>query len=140
MVRVNLINPTALADQHLVAEYLEILMLVSYVKKHSSLENIPETYRLGAGHILFFKNKFRYLKKRHELIKKEMRKRRFATKKSLKLTGLTTAHKKNWRPRKEDKEIIKKRLIWKIKNKPGYYRYYGEKKSVTFFVEKIRKG
>ena len=75
MVRINLINPKKLADQHLVAEHNEILMLLGYVRKHPMCLNIPETYCLGRGHIKFFKNKLLYLKKRHELIKKEMIKR-----------------------------------------------------------------
>ena len=34
MVRVNIINPNKLADQHLIAEYNEILMLLGYVRKY----------------------------------------------------------------------------------------------------------
>jgi len=75
MVRINLINPKKLADQHLIAEYDEILMLLGYVKKYPRLGKIPGKYSLGKGHILFFKNKLKYLKKRHELIKLEMKKR-----------------------------------------------------------------
>ncbi|MBW2991701.1 hypothetical protein KY345_00605 [Candidatus Woesearchaeota archaeon] len=37
----------------------------------------------------------------------------------------------DWKPKKEDKACIKKRLIWKIRKKPNYYRYYGEKKKLV---------
>ena len=57
MVRVNLISPEKLADQHLVAEYAEILMLIAYIKSYPSTEEIPEHYTLGEGHMKFFKNK-----------------------------------------------------------------------------------
>ena len=57
MVRVNIINPKYLADQHLRAEYLEIIMLVTYVRKHPKIKKeLPKKYCLGTGHILFFKD------------------------------------------------------------------------------------
>ena len=77
MVRVNLISPKLLSDQHLIAEYNEILMLLGYVRKYPKLVGIPKDYCLGKGHILFFKDKLGYLKERHELLKKEMRIRGF---------------------------------------------------------------
>jgi deoxyribonuclease (pyrimidine dimer) len=64
MVRINIINPKYLTDQHLIAEYVEILMLLDYAKKNSPC-NIPKKYCLGKGHIKFFSNKVLYLKKRH---------------------------------------------------------------------------
>ena len=66
IVRINLLNPHYLTDQHLVAEYLEIIMLVDYIKRNPELSNIPKKYCLGKGHMKFFKAKLVYLKKRHE--------------------------------------------------------------------------
>jgi deoxyribonuclease (pyrimidine dimer) len=139
MVRVNIINPKYLADQHLIAEYDEILMLVGYVKKYPYLEDIPENYCLGKDHIKFFKNKLLYLKKRHELIKKEMRKRGFKTNKTLKVSGFKNKLKNDWISNKKDREIIKKRLIEKINKKPKWYRYYGENKNIDFLLKLIKK-
>jgi len=139
MVRVNIINPKNLADQHLVAEYVEILMLLGYVRKYPEAKNIPKSYTLGKGHITFFKNKLKYLKKRHELIKKEMKERGFKTDKTIKLNQFPRSLQKDWKPAKKDKEIIKKRLIWKIKKKPDYYRYCGDKKCRDFFVRLIKR-
>lgn len=140
MVRINLINPKFLADQHLVAEYKEILMLFGYVRKHpkTNLNKIPKEYKLGSGHILFFRNKLIYLKKRFELMKKEMKKRKFNAEKELSFKNIDGKLKNNWRPSEKDKKIIKQRLIWKINLKPEYYRYYGKKKSKSFFVEMIK--
>lgn len=140
MVRVNLIKPSSLTDQHLVAEYLEILMLLGYVKKHPSLEGIPSEYTLGKGHIKFFKNKLRYLQRRHEMVKKEMKKRGFKTDKSVKIGRFKKELCRDWRPKENDKRIIKKRLSEKIRMKPSYYKYYGEKKSKTFYLNLIKKG
>ncbi len=139
MVRINLISPINLADQHLIAEYDEILMLLAYVKRYPKTENIPKKYCLGKGHIKFFKNKLRYLKERHELIKKEMKKRGFKASKTIKLSDFKKDLINNWRPDKKDKDIIKKRLIQKINLKPEFYRYKKEHKPKRFFIDMIKK-
>jgi len=127
MVRINIIPQIKLTDQHLLAENLEIIMLINSVRKNPCLKDIPSKYCLGKGHIKFFKNKLLYLKNRHELIKKEMRKRGFKAKAKISLAGFKKAHLKNWKPTSTDLKIIKKRIRWKIKNKPNFYRYYGNK-------------
>lgn len=95
MVRINLINPVKLADQHLIAEYDEILMLVAYIKKYPKIENIPKNYCLGKGHMTFFKNKMTYLKKRHEELKIEMKKRGFQINKTINLNLFKKDNKGN---------------------------------------------
>ena len=140
MVRVNLIKPEFLADQHLVAEYAELLMLVVYVRKYPKLEGIPEEYCLGEGHQKFFKNKLKYLEKRNQELKKEMKKRGFKPKRKLILEGVGKKNRGDWKPGKKDFAVIGKRLIWKIRKKPGFYRYYGEKKGERFLVGLVRKG
>lgn len=140
MVRVNLINPEFLADQHLVAEYAEILMLVEYVRRYPALEGIPKEYCLGEGHQKFFKNKLRYLEKRHQELKKEMKKRGFVSRRTLSLKAFRKGNLGDWKPGKKDYETIGKRLAWKIKKKPGFYRYYGETKGQNFLIGLVRKG
>jgi len=44
-------------------------MLVAFIKKYPSLQNVPVDYRLGTGHMSFFKDKVIYLKNRHDLLK-----------------------------------------------------------------------
>ena len=138
MVRINLINPKKLSDQHLIAEYNEILMLIGYVRKFPDIpEDISRDYLLGKGHMIFFKNKIKYLKNRHELIKKEMKKRGFKTNKTIILSEFKKNQKNDWKPGNKDKQIIKKRIIKKIKLKPEYYKYYGEKKGKGFFIKML---
>lgn len=141
MVRINIIEPSLLADQHLVAEYDEILMLLGYVHKYPILDlaKIPSSYRLGKGHILFFKNKLKYLKERHELIKNEMKKRGFETNITISLNKYPFELVNNWEASLNDKKLIKKRLIEKIKKKPNYYRYYGKYLPLSFFIKLIKK-
>jgi len=138
MVRVNIINPKKLSDQHLVAEYLEIMMLVGYVRNFPSFEGIPDNYTLGTGHIKFFKNKLSYLKKRYELIKSEMIKRGFVANKKLSLVGFSKKYYNDWKPEKKDFEIIKLRIADKIKLKPDFYRYYGKYKGEKFFLNLLK--
>lgn len=139
LVRVNLINPKNLADQHLIAEYNEILMLLGYVKKFPKIDygKIPKKYCLGKGHILFFKDKLLYLKKRHELIKKEMENRGFKITKTIDLNKFRKNLKNDWKPNNQDKKIIRKRLIEKLKKKPEFYTYYGKHMPLKLLVEKI---
>jgi deoxyribonuclease (pyrimidine dimer) len=134
MVRINLVNPKNLSDQHLIAEYNEILMLVSYVRKFPNINGIPENYLLGKGHIKFFKNKLGYLSERHEELKKEMGKRNFVCNKSLDVKSFGKEYFCDWKPSEKDFEIIKQRIVWKINLKPDFYRYYGEKKGGEFFI------
>jgi deoxyribonuclease (pyrimidine dimer) len=134
MVRINLINPRKLADQHLIAEYNEILMLLGYVIRYPVVKDIPEEFTLNKGHIKFFKNKLVYIKKRHETLKKEMRERGFVTNKTIKLSDYPQELHQDWRPAAKDKLLIKERIREKIHFKPEYYRYHGEFKDKEFFL------
>ena len=138
MVRINLINPSSLSDQHLIAEYNEILMLIGYVKKHPSIEDLPKKYSLGKGHIRFFKDKLGYLKRRHERIKREMMKRGFKTSKRVMLGDFPRKMRNDWKPKKEDKETIKKRLIQRLREKPWIHTYYGERLPLKEMVDMIK--
>ncbi len=140
MVRINIISPKKLTDQHLIAEYNEILMLFGYVKKYPSVKKnkIPNRYVLGKGHILFFKNKLLYLKQRHERIKKEMKKRKFSATKKINLKLYPSSLQHDWKPLKDDKGIIAARLAEKIKKKKKWYRYYGKIRSQKFLLQLLK--
>ncbi|MFH0906300.1 MAG: pyrimidine dimer DNA glycosylase/endonuclease V, partial [archaeon] len=132
--------PKYLTDQHLIAEYNEILMLFGYVKKYPTIDisKIPKNYTLGKGHILFFKNKLLYLKNRHELIKTEMKKRNFLSAKTINLKEFRKKLINNFSAKKEDIKIIKKRLIEKINKKSKFYRYYGKVETKKFLINLIK--
>lgn len=134
MVRINLIDPKKLADQHLIAEYNETLMLLGYVRKHAP-KNIPESYRLGKGHIKFFANKLKYLEKRHNVIKIEMLSRGFKPNKTINLKEFHKSLHNDWTPSKKDIQVIKSRLKQKLEKKPEWYRYYGKNKDLDFFIK-----
>ena len=61
MTRINAVHPTVLTDQHLMAEYRELTMVMGSLKRSLNSKNglppIPEKYTLNAGHVTFFYNK-----------------------------------------------------------------------------------
>ena len=137
MVRVNLVNPKFLTDQHLIAEYAEMLMLITYIKQFPENKNIPEKFTLKTGHMRFFKDKVLYLKKRHAQIREEMKKRGFIPKRTISLSGVKKNLMNNWKPNPQDLQLIKIRIKQKILMKPEWYRYYGQHKSKKFLIELI---
>lgn len=61
MARINVVHPTVLTDQHLMAEYRELTMVMGSLKRSLNSKNglppIPAKYTLNAGHVAFFYNK-----------------------------------------------------------------------------------
>lgn len=137
MVRVNLIEPKALSDQHLIAEYNEILMLIAYIKTYPMLDNIPKNYTLGKGHMRFFKDKILYLKRRHDAIRGEMMDRGFRANRII-LLEYRREMLNDWRPDEKDLRIIKSRLIEKLRSKDNYYRYYRAIVDKEMLIELVR--
>lgn len=77
MTRINLVDPKELSAKHLVAEYREIMRLPNNLKKslsrrNFSMQEIPNEYVLGTGHVKFFYDKMEFLKKRFESLVEEM--------------------------------------------------------------------
>ena len=84
-MRVNVIHPKYLADQHLVAEYREIKMGPKALSKSLYSKNgvdknrISKEYTLNTGHTYFFYDKNKFLKRRLKLVIEEMQFRGFQT-------------------------------------------------------------
>jgi deoxyribonuclease (pyrimidine dimer) len=135
MTRINIISPSELTDQHLVAEYREIEMVPAALERslrtksvYDILRNIPSEFTLNKGHVSFFYNKMAYLRERFELIVNEMNERgmnpsdervdrvaeRFAKQHAL--------FQNNWTPTIRDASIIRERIEYRISQKPSWYR------------------
>ena len=83
MTRINAGMPVKwLTDKHLLAEHREIKRIPNAVKnrKVDWKKPIPEKFTLGKGHVRFFYNKLKYLKRRYEALHKECLKRGFKVK------------------------------------------------------------
>ena len=82
MTRINVIHPKDLTDKHLLAEYREITRIPNNLRKSLnrkskpfSMEEIPNEYKLGKGHVKYFFDKLTFLKKRYKDIINEMENR-----------------------------------------------------------------
>ena len=131
MTRINLIDPTELTDQHLIAEYREIFMEGGSLKRTLVSKNgyqeskVPKRYTLNAGHVYFFYNKGKYLDKRYQELIKEMKKRGFKPDKSRtfpKEIFVENGLYNDWIPNSEDYKLIRQRIEEKITMKPDWYR------------------
>ena len=123
-MRVNLISPEELSNQHLISEYMEIITLIKNINKGKyKLINIPDTYRLGNGHIKFFLNKTGFLINRKNKLCKEMVFRGFHIN-----TYLEEDKESEWKPNPKDIEISRKRIIESYKKKPSFYKWTARNK------------
>ena len=80
MTRVNLINPSELCRQHLVAEVHEIVRVFGLARKAQwdimrGKVDIPSEYVLGTGHCKFLYNKLKFVHQRYLSLAQEMRNR-----------------------------------------------------------------
>ena len=65
MTRINLVAPSELVDEHLMAEYRELPRIFKAAPQYKgSITGLPESYRLGTGHVKFFYNKLDFLEER----------------------------------------------------------------------------
>lgn len=79
MTRINTgIKPSELPDKLLFAELREIKRIPNQINNGKyNMNNIPETFTLGTGHVKFFYNKLLYLLKRYTSLRNEAVKRGF---------------------------------------------------------------
>ena len=130
MTRINIIPPSELTDQHLIAEYREITMvpaaLSRTLKSKAGLQKnrISKKYTLNTGHVYFFYDKGKYLDKRYSQLVQEMKKRGFYVDQTRKFPKeIFPAELYNdWIPSADDQKIIRERISEKIQQKPNWYR------------------
>jgi len=143
MARVNVgCNPLHLADQHLIAESVEITMIVGSLRKNGYCikGDCPDVYKLGKGHINFFKKRLKYLARRLEAVNKEMIRREFKPGTTTECLEIAPREFQNdWQPTIEDSMIVRNRIVEKMIKKPeGFWRYEGELiADVTVFSRKL---
>lgn len=133
MTRINLVDPTELADQHLFAEYREIKMVPKALKRSlrtkspaSIKQSIPGDFRLGKGHVTFFFDKMTYLSNRYNTLVSELKRRGVnAAYPDFKeyTVGLDKSYFNDYTPTKDALSIIRSRIAEKIAMKPEWYRW-----------------
>ena len=134
MTRVNLVPVSDLYDQHLMAEYREIPMVVASLKRSLAANandpsklRIPPSFRLNAGHVSFFYNKGRWLYSRYCLVINELLARGFNIRPSERSVewSLFLRHdlfETKWQPSNEDVALSKQRIDVRVAAKPNWYR------------------
>lgn len=133
MTRINLVDPSELTDQHLIAEYREIRLLCANFqrslksKRGIVVEDIPKQFTLNKGHVKFFYDKGLYLHKRYEQLKQEMRLRGFDPKNNFPKDIWPVEFYNDWEPSETDKNIVRERIQLRISQRPNWYRYKGKK-------------
>ena len=129
MTRINIVNPSELTDQHLIAEYREIFMVGSSLQRSLKSKNwnpksIPKKYTLNTGHVKFFYNKGKYLSKRYDELRTEMKARGMNpdSTRVFKREQWPDELYNDWQPTIEDLELIRERIAKRIAQKPNWYR------------------
>ena len=120
MTRINCgISVKDLSKKHLQAEHREIKRIPNCVAKgRFSLKGQPKEFVLGKGHVKFFYDKLLYLKKRYEelyaeCINKKINVQYYGSA----WNNIPKEFMNDYVPTQKDKEIVKKRINEKLKNK-----------------------
>lgn len=135
MARINVgVPPKYLSDQHLIAESVEITMIVGALRRDGwkIKGEVPKRFTLGKGHINFFKPKLKYLEKRLESVNNEMRNRGF--KPTTFINAPDSLSKPllwgDWTSTSIDSKVVRERITERLttplKAKAGFHKYYGK--------------
>lgn len=128
-----------LMDQHLMAEYRELPMVIAALKRslrtqpvNTVLKKIPNSFTLNSGHVTFFYNKLTFLSRRYDRLIIELKERGYKldSERKLDFTGIPEVFFKDWQAREKDNLVVEARINEKIQMKPQWYKYYG--KSIVY--------
>ena len=131
MTRINIVEPSELTDQHLIAEYREIFMVAGSLKRTLVSKDgyqkskVPVNYKLSTGHVYFFYDKGKYLHKRYDELIAEMKNRGFSPSEDRPFPFSIFSDNNlynDWTPSIEDYEVIRRRIAERIAMKPQWYR------------------
>lgn len=132
VTRINVVAPTQLTDQHLLAEIRELPRIFPHAltwRTARASSTLPETYRLGTGHMRFFYDKLGWLAARHAKLTEEWLGRGFRLTQHPPLTGVG-----DWAPTGDAVAINLERLDTRLRAKPlGFYRYRGQPVTSDFY-------
>lgn len=136
-MRVNIISPEYLSDQHLIAEYREMKMTTYYYvrskqsKAGIDKERISATYTLNKGHGYMWYNKMGYIKKRFESLCEEMRSRNFECNYTeLNFTDVDKEAFGNYTVTQDDVKINLDRVLVRIAKQPHFYKFHSRGKTM----------
>ena len=118
MTRINVgIKPSELCDKHLLAEHREIKRIPNAINNgKAKFDDIPDSFRLGAGHVKFFYNKIGYLFRRYVLLHEECVKRGFNVSDfSMAFNSIPEHLLNDYTPTQHDRLIVLERINQRLK-------------------------
>lgn len=144
MTRINAgIKPAILCDQHLLAEYREIIRVFDLYRKSkqkNKFSKIPTNFTLGTGHVLFFINKLQFIENRFKKLKNELIYRNYIPTINLDIEDirLDSEYFQDWEPTENTKELLKNRIIERINSmkKITMYKKITDKTKYINFLNK----
>lgn len=131
MTRINLVPPSELMDQHLIAEYREITMVPAAQKRslrtkkwNEIQKTIPSKFTLNQGHVKFFYDKLDYLEKRfyHICLEMDCRGFNYDIMRFVRSLDGAMVVPSGWKPTEDDMDIVRERIRLRISQRPGWYR------------------
>ena len=140
MTRINVgIKVSLLTDQHLLAEHREIIRIPNTIVSNKAVvNNIPPTFRLGAGHVKFFYTRLEYLRKRYIRLYLECQRRGFDVQNYINSwDGVRPDLMGDYVPTNSDRMLILMRLQEKLNNAKIVYRYHGEPITNNFYNNQL---
>ena len=145
MTRINLVPVEDLADQHLFAEWREIKMVPAALRRSLKtrksgdiLAGVPKRYTLNKGHVTFFFNKMKFLTERYKLLTAELVDREYNINSEDDFRifcGDVPGEFRHidWHPDKQEIAINVERILLRISDKPGWYKYRSNKLNPAFY-------
>lgn len=133
MTRINSAIPVKyLTDEMLLAEHREIKRLPNILSKAiqcNSINNMPNSFRLGAGHVKFFLNKMLFVFNRYKVIRNEFILRNFnVADYSSNFLNIDDKYMNDYTPTRDEFSLLKERITERIINSnKKYFHYYGKR-------------
>lgn len=129
MTRINVVPVLELTDQHLMAEYRELPMVMTSARRANLSAFKPSTtYTLNKGHVSFFYDKRKYLLNRWMDLIAELFRRGYdidPTKRTVHWKELDKFAQVCWMPDQTAIAINRARIQERIAAKPTWYRMFG---------------
>lgn len=131
MTRINVIPPSELTDQHLMAEYRELPMVMGSLKRTLSskagfvLDKVSKKYTLNSGHVYFWYNKKQWLWDRYNKLIDELKIRKYNInpgERNVDWSVFDSVPQIEWNPDDDAYRINNGRIQLRISQKPDWYR------------------
>lgn len=135
MTRINIGYPVAkLTTKHLIAEHREIKRIPNTIQSgKAKIRDIPNSFRLGTGHVKFFYDKCLYLLNRYKQIHQECLHRGFKVEDySSAWNGVPKELMNDYEPTREDCKLIEDRIQERLAHWKSIWRFWLRDEAVAW--------